>query len=276
MKDEIEKQEDGTISIKITIPAKDVEKKRQEVIDELAKRVSLPGFRKGSVPPKIAREKLNKEAINEELLKKILPDAYIEAVKKHNFTPIVNPKIHIQPFEEGTDLAFVAQTCQEPEVDLQNYKDEIQKITAKSKIIIPGKEQEQKVDLAQIIEVLIKSTKVTLSKLLIENETSRLLSQLLDEIKTLGLSLEQYLSSKGINAEDLKHEYQEKAEKDLKLEFLLRKIADEEKVQVEQKDIDEALNQVKDEKQKAQMKQNAYLLSAIIRQQKTLDFLSKI
>ena len=71
-------------------------------------------------------------------------------------------------------------------------------------------------------------------------------------------------------------EYEEKAKKDLSLEFVLRKIADSEKITVEQGDIENALKEIKDEKQKAQIMANPYLVASIIRQQKTLDFLTKL
>lgn len=275
MKSEIKKLEDSTISIAITIPWLDVEKAREGVINELTQQVAAPGFRRGKVPKKIAREKLDKEKVNEEVLRKILPDAYVAAVKENNLNPIINPKIHVEGFDEGTDLVFTAQTCEEPEVDLKNYKEEVKNITAKSKIIVPGKE-EQKPSMEEILDALIKNTDVKVSNLLIEHETNRLLSQFIDELKTLGLSVEQYLQSKGKKGEELRKEYEERAKNDLKLEFLLRKIADIEKIEVSQKDVEDALGTIKDEQQKKQAQENSYLLSAIVRQQKTLDFLSKL
>lgn len=275
MKHELTKQEDGTISIKITVPWEELRNTREKVIENMVKSVSQPGFRKGTAPKNIAREKLSKEAVNEEVLKTILPDYYIKTVKEEKILPIINPKIHVEPLEEGKDLTFIAETSEEPQVDFENYKDEIKKITAKSKIVVPGKEPE-KVSIEKIIEALIKTAEVKISKLLIEQETNRLLTQLLDEIKILGLTLEQYLASKNKSGEDLRKEYEERARKDLALEFILRKIADQEKISVEQKDIDEVLEKVKDENQKEDLRKNSYVISSIIRQQKTLDFLSKI
>ena len=55
---------------------------------------------------------------------------------------------------------------------------------------------------------------------LIEKETNRLLSQLLDELKRLGMSLDQYLASRGKTDEQLRSEYDERAEKDLKMEWV--------------------------------------------------------
>ncbi len=279
MKAEVSKKDDGTIDIKITIPWADVDKARQVAEEELIKNVSQPGFRKGKTPPKIAKQALDKQKVDEEMLNKLLPKYYIEALRQNNLNPIITPQIHVEAFHDGTDLVYSAQTCEEPVVELNNYKEEVKKVTAKSKIIVPGKENPPaggKPNLDEIIDVVLKHTKIRIPSILTEKESTRLLAQLLDELKTLGLTLEQYLSSKSKTGETLKQEYTEKAERDLRLEFLLRKIADEEKITVEQKDIDQVINTVKDETQKAELLKNPYILASIIRQQKTLDFLSKI
>lgn len=273
------RKDDGTIEIKVIIPWSEVEKIRGEVTEELIKQVEAPGFRKGNVPRNIAQEKINKEQVKEEVLKKILSQEYVAAVKHFNLNPIVNPRIHVEQFTEGTDLEFTADTCEEPKVELKNYKDEVQKIKPVPKIIVPGKpetEGEPTKKLDEILAVILNVVEIQVPQILIDQETNRLLSQLLDEIKRLGVSLDQYLASRGKTDEQLRIEYGERAEKDLKLEFLLRKIADEEKITVEQKEIDEALTSLKDDKQKQETAQNPYILAAIIRQQKTLDFLSKI
>ncbi len=66
------------------------------------------------------------------------------------------------------------------------------------------------------------------------------------------------------------------AKSKIETEKELRKIADDEKITVEQKDLDEVIKDIKDEKQKQQLLENPYLLASIIRQQKTLDFLTKL
>ncbi|OGH12724.1 MAG: hypothetical protein A2776_00330 [Candidatus Levybacteria bacterium RIFCSPHIGHO2_01_FULL_40_10] len=271
----VEKKEDGTVEIKVAVPALDAEKVKEEIIGELVKQVEAPGFRKGSVPRDLAEQQLNPQSVKEEVLKKLISNEYVAAVKALSVNPIVNPRIHIEQFTEGTPLEFTAETCEEPKIEIKNYKDEVKKITAASKIVVPGKE-EKKVGLDKILETVLASTNITIPQILIDQETDRLLSQLLDELKRLGISLDQYLSSRSKNADQLRSEYNERAEKDLKLEFTLRKIADDEKIAVEQKDIEQALAAIKDEKERAQVSQNPYLVAAIIRQQKTLDFLAAL
>lgn len=275
----IDRKADGTIALNITVPANEVEKVRQEIVGELVKQVEIQGFRKGAAPRNLAEAKLNPATVREEVLKKVLTNEYVAAVKALNIMPIVNPRIHVDENVDGTDVKFTAETCEEPKVNLNNYKAEVAKIKPTPKIIVPGQEgkpEEPNKKLDEILNVIVNTVQVTIPKILIEQETDRLLSQLLEELKRLGVSLDQYLASRNKTADQLRAEYNERAEKDLKLEFILRSIAEEEKITVDQEEVNKALSQIKDEKERNQVAQNPYLVAAIIRQQKTLDFLTKI
>ena len=271
----IQKQPNRTISLTITIPSAAVQTASKEVLEEMGKNITLPGFRKGNAPSKLVEEKIDKEMLKEEILKKLLPVYYTNAIKDHNLRPIINPKIHIEKLEESKDWQFVALTCEAPVIELNNYKDSVKKITAASKIIIPGKEQVAP-KFEDIVKALLDNVTVTIPELIVETEVERLLSQTLDEIKRLGLTLDQYLSSTGRKPEDLKTEYRKRAENDLKLEFILQKVAEAEKITVEEKEIDEAVQKAKSDDERKNLETNRHLLANILRQQKTLDFIKNL
>ncbi|MFH1833204.1 MAG: trigger factor [Candidatus Levyibacteriota bacterium] len=271
----IEKIEDGTIKLTITVPFLEVKKAREKVIENIAKNTDIKGFRKGKAPKKLVEEKVDEEKVREEILKILLPESYLNAVKEHDLKPIMNPKIQVTSLEKDKDWQFIAFTCELPNIDLGEYKENIGKITAKTKIIIPGKEA-QKPHFEEIVTALLKSVSVKIPKILLDGEVERLLSQTLDEIKKLGLNLDQYLMSTGKTAETLRAEYEKKAENDLKFEFALQKIADIEKITVSEEEINEAIHKAKDENERKNLEKNRYLLAGILRQQKTLDFLKNL
>ena len=97
----------------------------------------------------------------------------------------------------------------------------------------------------------------------------RLLAQTLDDIKKLGLTLDQYLSSTNKTPEILRDEYKRKAENDIKLEFALQKIAETEQITVETGEINEAIQKAKDENERKHLENNRYMLSSILRNQKS-------
>lgn len=275
MKSIIEKTPDGTIELKITIPWTVLKKEWDIVVAEMVKNSNLPGFRKGKAPKKLVEEKLDTARIKDEVLRKLLPNAYIEAVKEHNLKPIMDPRIHVEgELLEGKDWQLHTLTAESPIVVLNGYKAEVKKVTAKSKIVIPGKEPE-KPKFDDIVQALLTSVKITIPKILIDREVDRLLSQTLDEIKRLGMTLDQYLRSTGKAAEALREEYSKKAEKDLILEFALQEVAESEKITVDDNEIEKTIEDAKPE-EKESLRTNKYLLAGIIRQQKTLDFLKNL
>lgn len=271
------REDNGTIKLTITIPWEDVVKTRDEVMQSVQKTANVAGFRKGKAPKKLVEENINDAALREDILKKLLPNHYIKAIEEHKLRPIMNPKIHVEAVEPNKDWSFTALTCEMPEITFADYKKKIKDITAKSKIVIPGKENEKnEPNFDEIIKTLLDATTVTIPQILVEQEADRLLAQMLDEVKKLGLTLDQYMQSTGRTPETFREEYVKKAEQDIKLEFALQKVAETEKITVEQKEIEEAINASKSPEEKDNLIKNSYLLANILRQQKTLDFLKNL
>jgi FKBP-type peptidyl-prolyl cis-trans isomerase (trigger factor) len=273
----IERKEDGTIHLQLTIPHTDIQKATEDLISNTVNTAEITGFRKGKAPRSIVEQTLDKGKLKEEILKKLLPPSYVSAVEENNLKPIMNPKIHVDTLPDDKDWSITAITCEMPVVKLNKYKDEIKKVTAKSKIILPGKDQKkQEPSLDEVVKALLTETSVAIPSILIEQEVDRLLAQTLDEIKRLGLTLDQYLSSTNKKPEELRAEYAMKAENDIKLEFVLQTVAESEKITIEDKEITEAIQKAKDPIEKENLQKNSYMLASILRQQKTLDFLKNL
>lgn len=271
----MQREKDGTIKLTITLPVAAVKKAQQAVIEDTVKNAELPGFRKGKAPKKLVEENIAAQKLQEEVLKQLLPQAYMEAVKTHNIRPVMNPKIQVEKIEADKDWVFVATTCEMPKIELKDYKKRIQDVTAKSKIVIPGKEQKEP-SLDEIMKAFVAGVDVQIPHILIHQEADRLLAQTLDEIKRLGLTLDQYLASTGKTPDRLRSEYEAKAVADMTFEFALQKVAEVEKITIEEKEIEEALQKAKDPEERSRLESNRYLLASILRQQKTLDFLKHL
>ncbi|HUD44452.1 MAG TPA: trigger factor [Patescibacteria group bacterium] len=271
----LERDTKGNITLQISLPWEKVKTAKQTVLTSFAKDMTLQGFRKGKAPLNVAAEHIDPDRLREETLKMLLPDAYVAAVKEHNLNPIVNPKIHVDKLEDDKDWTFSAVTCEMPKVVLGDYKKKVKDITAKSKIAIPGKEQ-QEPNFDEIMKVLVSTAEITVPEMIVEQEVDRLLSQTLDEVKKLGLTLDQYLSSTGKSAEQLRTDYREKAINDIKMEFILQQVAQEEKITVEENELDEAVQKAKSPQEKEYLQHNKYMLANILKQQKTLDFLKNL
>jgi FKBP-type peptidyl-prolyl cis-trans isomerase (trigger factor) len=152
--------------------------------------------------------------------------------------------------EEGKDWQIRGTTCELPEVTLGDYKKEIAGALRADSIIVPGKSDDAKPLSAEasrakkegiVIKTLLSSVKITIPKILIEEEADSRLSSLLSRLEKLGLALESYLASIGKKAEDLRADYATQAREAIALDLILSKVAEAENIKIGEKEIDAAL-----------------------------------
>ena len=281
----ISRKDDHTIELTLTIPWPTIKNAYEDIVNRALETVEVPGFRKGKAPRNIAEEKLDTSKIYEEVVKKVIPEAYNEAITKEKIRPIVNPQIELQDAKEGKDWVVKLITCERPIIALGEYKKAIQDVkeSVEKKIWTPGeevkddkKDEKQKVTLDMILKALYEQIHISLPAILLQQEVNRLLSELIDQTKKLGLTVEQYLASTQRNAESIKTEYEEQAKRTLSLEFALEEIADKEGIFVSDDDIETVLKTAKNDEERKALEKDKYYLSSILRRQKTLDFLSAL
>ncbi len=269
---------DGSVTINLTIPWADVKKVYDQIIDLALAEIEIEGFRKGMAPRELAIKKIDSGKVYGEVINQILPKAYADEIKKQNLKPIVSPKVKIITAEENKDWVFKAVTAQKPDVDLGDYKAQIKT----AKIWKPGDEvKEESAEnkskrINEIISKLLELAKIKIPHILIDDEVDRLMTQLVDDIRAAGLTFEQYLQSKGLTAETIKNQYHSQAETALKLEFILGEIAEMEKISVAQEEIEAVIAKEKEEKARESLKQQSYLLASVLRREKTLTYLANL
>jgi len=97
-----------------------VEQERHNIVEEIKKNAEIEGFRKGKAPDEIIERKFE-ELIKENLLNRIIPDAYIEAIKEKGLNPVTDPDVFdVSLNEEG--LKFKIYVELKPDVQLKKYK----------------------------------------------------------------------------------------------------------------------------------------------------------
>ena len=112
--------------------------------------------------------------------------------------------------------------------------------------------------------------------MIVEEEVNGRLAKIVDDVQRVGLSMEKYLESKGLTNDKLKEQITKEIVDTYKMEFILQKIADVEKIEVSSDDIQKMLNNVKDEKEKQTIQQNAYYYASLLRKQKTLEYINSL
>jgi len=108
--------------VEIEIPVEKVKGEFDSVYQEYQRNVRIPGFRKGKAPLEMIKSRY-KEKVTKDVLDKLLPQAYEEAVKQSNLTPLTLPVLKEEiDFKEGLPLQFKVLIEVRPEIELKDYK----------------------------------------------------------------------------------------------------------------------------------------------------------
>ena len=107
----------------ITFDAAELEKTKGQACKQLASRVSIPGFRKGKVPPvKILEQYFGKGAILDEASEILIRKGANDVLKTMTYVPVTEMKPDIVTLEEGKDFVFTLTYTPYPKVELGEYK----------------------------------------------------------------------------------------------------------------------------------------------------------
>jgi len=284
----VKKLPKNTYSISLEIPWENVSEEYKKAFTQLQKALAVEGFRAGKVPTDIAEKHIMKEKVYQQAIQSLLSAAYDEILRAEGLKPVASPKIELLKAKEKEDWQAQITIAEKPEIKLGDYKKTVKDAKLKMKepdIWVPGKDKSaQKADpeadkqraLNEALSSLIKSVSCEISDLILEEELNQRLARLVDDVQKIGLTTETYLKSKNLTIDKLKDQYRREIEEMYKLEYVLTEIADREEIKVEPQEIETLLANIKDERERANARSNAYFYAGILRKQKVLDFLSSL
>ena len=195
----------GTIELTLIIPWPDIQKAYEKEVAEAVANAEIQGFRKGKAPRNLVEPKLDKSHLYSHAVQHLLPEAYAAAVKAAGLKPVLYPQVKIIKGQEDQDWEFLATTCEAPSV------------------ILPDK-------LSSDLAVLRQKSQVKVPNLLVEEEANHRLASLVENITKLGLTTEQYLTSKKLTPISLKSQISQSSRVDLETEFILLRIQNDHKL----------------------------------------------
>ena len=227
----------------LTIPKDQIIKTRDHVIDHLVQDTTIKGFRKGKAPRQTIISQVGETKIMEETVNHLLPQAYTQEVKAQKIKPVTYPKFKPVSVDKDKDWQFEVEVAQQPEIKLGDYKTAIKGALAKEKLWTPGKDletpskdhqghdhdhqddQKEKIDL--VFSTLLNTCQLEVPQMLLDDEVNRMLSDLLDQVTKLGMSIDDYLQARNQTKDSIRKLYTKQSEESLKLEFILQAITED-------------------------------------------------
>jgi len=287
--------------VKITVPWTTVDPAYQKALRRYARDVKIDGFRKGKAPLHLVEGMVKQTALIEYVLQVILPDAYAAVIQAEDKHPISQPEVDPVKIDKGSDWELIAYFAETPEIKLTKYDEAVKKgiqeaeqeiatqektlqentaeqLTEKTQPINLTAEQKDELKTRFIFKQLVELFHPQIPELLVRREADRELRRLVEQLEQHKLSVERYLESRQMDAEQLRLEYLSAAVTSLQLEFILAEIGKAEKITVDEKEIDDTLDRVFGEKLSDTQRQNneyrSYVFSSVVKQKIAKHLLS--
>lgn len=117
MEAEIIEKQGVALTLKITVPAPEVDAAFESVITRLSRSVRVPGFRPGRAPRGVVERRVGEEALKEEVREQLVDVNYPAAVKQLDISPI-DAHFHADMPARGSAFEFTVHAESYPEVTL--------------------------------------------------------------------------------------------------------------------------------------------------------------
>ncbi|MBE7064183.1 MAG: trigger factor [Ruminococcaceae bacterium] len=133
----------------------------------------------------------------------------------------------------------------------------------------------------KIMEAIANATEIDIPRPMIETQIDRMMDDFRYRLSSSGLTLEQYAEYTGMPLTEMRKQYEENAQRAVKGSLILEKIAEIEKIEASEEEIESELQKMADsykmelDKIKKIMGENTEGIASDIKTNKTLDFLVK-
>jgi len=108
--------------IQVEIPAAQVARETDALIQKYQKMARIPGFRRGHVPASIIRQRFS-EDIKTEVVEALVPKAFRQEAQKLGLIPVSQPQVSDLHLHDGEPLRFKATFEVMPEIKAEGYKE---------------------------------------------------------------------------------------------------------------------------------------------------------
>jgi trigger factor len=123
VKSAVETLEPTKVKLTVEVPFDELKPSIDHAYEHIAEQVTVPGFRKGKIPPRIIDQRVGRPAVMEHAVNEGLSGFYAEAVREHKLRPLGQPEVDVTKVpglvagDQG-DLVFTAEVEVRPEIEV--------------------------------------------------------------------------------------------------------------------------------------------------------------
>ena len=117
-----ETKNDCKREIEVLVPAEEVARKTEAIVQKFQKLARIPGFRKGHVPATVIRQRFS-EDIKSEVVEALVPQHFRKETDRQGLYPVSQPQVTDLHIHDGEPLRFKATFEVMPEIPVEGYKE---------------------------------------------------------------------------------------------------------------------------------------------------------
>jgi len=152
--------------------------------------------------------------------------------------------------------------------DIPDFKEKI-----KVSLFEEKKDRAREKKRIMISDKLIDESTIDIPKILVDSELKRIEMQFSDDITKMGATIDDYLKHAKKTIEELRVEWKPSAEKKAKLQLILNKIAEEEKIKVDALEIENEVNHIVEHYKDADRERASVYAETVLTNEKVFQFL---
>jgi trigger factor len=118
----VEKLSPTSVRLTVEVSFDELKPNLDAAYRKVAQQVTVPGFRKGKVPPQVIDQRVGRGVVLDEAVNEAIPQLYTKALRDAELTPLGQPEIDVTEFEDRARLAFTAEVEVRPEITLPDYE----------------------------------------------------------------------------------------------------------------------------------------------------------
>jgi len=122
VKSDLETLNPTRVKLTVEVPFDELKPSLDAAYRKIGSQVTIPGFRKGKVPPRVIDQRFGREMVLEEAVNDALPKFYGDAVEANDVKVIGQPDVDVTELADGEHLTFTAEVDVRPEFDLPEYE----------------------------------------------------------------------------------------------------------------------------------------------------------
>jgi trigger factor len=114
---------DSRVRVDVEVAPDAVERELKDAAQALGRDLKISGFRKGHVPPQVVLQRVGREAVLDEAVRRALPSWYEQALSEAHLNTVGDPRLNLGDLpDQGSPLAFSIEVGIRPPAKLGDYK----------------------------------------------------------------------------------------------------------------------------------------------------------